>query len=103
MTKLDSNFGAPFQVASYDGRALGVVNSYADKGEADEAAAALKTKLEAFGSDTDVYVVDGQPGLAQLLNELQGVSVSAQTDNSAAREQKQADELVQPDKPKAKK
>ena len=98
MTKLDSNFGAPFHVATYDKKQLGVVNSYADRAEAEAAGSALKQKLEASGTpDTDVYVVEGQDGLAALLEELEGVPTAVQTDNSVEHDQELADAMTPAD------
>jgi len=95
VSQLDSNFGAAFHVIDRDPSGVtGVVASFNTQAEADEFASTKKAALDATGNDkTDVYVVNGQPGLAQFIEDKDGISVSVQTDNSGAREAKVAADL----------
>ncbi len=99
MSKLDSNFGAPFHVIVRDqSGSTGVVSSFPSRGDADDAASSKRAELDATGNEkTDVYVVDGQPGLAAFIEEHDGIPVAVQTDNSGAREAEQAAALVAAD------
>lgn len=99
MTKLDSNFGAPFHVISRDASGMtGVVSSHDDQASADESAGNLKAQLDATGNEkTDVYVVNGQADLAAFIEQEDGIPAQVQTDNSGAREAEQVAELTAAD------
>ena len=96
MTKLDTNFGAPFHVVSRDQSGMtGVVSSHTDSAGAQEAADNLKAQLDATGNEgTDVYVVEGQADLAAFIEQEDGIPASVQTDNSGAREAEQVAALT---------
>ena len=99
MTKLDTNFGAPFHVVSRDQSGMtGVVSSFTTQAEADEAAGNLKAQLDATGNEgTDVYVVNGQEDLAAFIEQEDGIPAAVQTDNSGAREAQQVEALTATD------
>lgn len=96
VTKLDTNFGAPFHVVSRDASGMtGVVSSHTDQASADEAAGNLKAQLDATGNEkTDVYVVNGQADLAAFIEQEDGIPAAVQTDNSGAREAEQVEALT---------
>ena len=95
MTKLDSNFGAPYQVLAWDGKRAGVTNSYGSSAEAQKEADAKKLA----NPDQDYFVCEGDDGVNAKVAELEGLDASIFADNSADAELATAKEAAGDDAP----